>query len=281
MGGIAFASVFAISAVAAFLFVLSVQLFQRNDTPSGQFAEPQGLTAEAWGIFNPETGSVLAGKNIEQKYPIASITKLFTAEAVLRSERQENTFSVAYSDLNTEGRAGKLAYGERVTPHALLFPLLIESSNDAAEAIKRYLGDEYVRALSDVNQNAGLHNTEIKDASGLSSGNVSTVTDLSSFFAHVRRVHPLILDITQLRIYVGPHTGYINNNPARSLSNFTGGKQGYTSEANRTFVGTFKLENGQEIGIVLFKSSDLLKDINELLTLGKSTTGNMLVSSNK
>jgi D-alanyl-D-alanine carboxypeptidase len=58
----------------------------------------------------------------------------------------------------------------------------------------------------------------------------------------------------------------VNNNPGRTFSNFTGGKQGYTPEAGKTFVGSFELPNAQgEIGIVLLRSTDLKTDIGRLL----------------
>lgn len=229
------------------------------------------LTTDTWGIFDPKTGEVIAGNNLDTPRPIASVTKLFTAETVIRSQKKDEEFTITYNDVYTEGRAGKLVSGEQVTPYALLFPLLIESSNDAAEAIKRHLGSEYTESLESLTTNLSLSHTRISDASGLSPLNVSTVHDLSEFFAYLKTTHPHILDITQLNTYIGPRTGYINNNPAHRLETFRGGKQGYTDEAHRTFVGTFAVgEKNTEIGVVLLRSDDLLTDLETLLAYGKS-----------
>lgn len=226
------------------------------------------LTTDTWGIFDPQTGEVLYGNNLDSPRPIASVTKLFTAYAALESTKRSQKTTITWSDLNVEGRAGKLYYGEETTPEELLFPLLIESSNDAGEAIRRTLGtDAFTESIETLKQDLSLQNTTITDASGLSPHNVSEVTDLARFYSHVRRTHPHILDITQLGMYIGKDAGLVNNNPARTLETFTGGKHGYTDEAGKTFVGTFRITpEGREVGVVLLGSEDLLSDINATVT---------------
>lgn len=260
-------------------FVLICGLFLTQNQKSksdlsGQVATmsaPLNPSAKAWGIFDPTTGQVLKGVNTNERHAIASVTKLFVAESVLRSSRKGETFTISSSDLETEGRAGKLEYGEKVTPYALLFPLLIESSNDAGEAIRRFLGEEFDDSLKNIESSLSLNDTYIFDASGLSSQNVSTVHDLAILYSYVRNTHPHILDITQLRTYIGPHTGYVNNDPARTFPNFAGGKHGYTPEAGRTFVGSFTLPDSQkEIGIILLGSDNLTSDIEKILTYRNS-----------
>lgn len=225
------------------------------------------LTTDTWGIFNPKTGEVLAGSNIDTPRPIASVTKLFTAYAVLQSKKTSEPITITWSDLNGEGRAGKLTYGEQVTLRELLFPLLIESSNDAGEAIERILGKELFTSVDMLHDELALSHTHIEDATGLSSKDVSGVVDLARFFTYLKQTYPQATDITQLNLYVGEDDGLVNNNPARSFSNFTGGKHGFTEEAGRTFVGTFAgARNGGEIGMVILGSTNLKADIGEMLT---------------
>jgi len=232
---------------------------------------PPQISTDTWGIFDVRTGNVIAGENITSQKPIASITKLFTAEAVLMSSKKDDVFQIALSDVHTEGRAGKLIYGESVTPYKLLFPLLLESSNDAAEAIRRYYGPTYTEHIYTLKNSLSLTDTTIYDASGLSPQNTSTVYDLARFYSYIKETHPHILDITQVHTYVARETGYVNNNPARTLSTFTGGKNGFTDEAGMTFIGTFSMGSQEtEIGIVMLQSEDLLADIQTLLTYGES-----------
>ncbi len=264
VGRMAVYSVLSVSVIAVFslvLFVHSLEYFV-SDNQRAQTNVPESLTTDTWGIFDPLTGEITQGNNVSEKRSIASITKLFTAEATMKSTQKDVPFIIEHFDVSEEGRSGKLALGTYMSAYELLFPLLIESSNDAGESIRRHLEDEFTLSAETTIESLGLTDTRIVDATGLSKGNVSTVENLARYYTHLRKNYPHIIDITQLTTYVGKNTGYINNNPGRSFSNFTGGKHGYTEEAGRTFVGTFRQEEtGSEIGIVLLKSTDLSSDI--------------------
>lgn len=225
------------------------------------------LTTTTWGVFDPLTGVVRYGHETEVVHPIASITKLFTAYAALSSTSTAREVTIDWTDLSTNGRAGKLVYGDTLTLHELLFPLLLESSNDAGSAIVRTLGDSYWNVITTLITERALTHTRITDATGLSAGNTSTVTDLAKLYTYLRAAYPHLIDITQLRMRIGALHGWVNNDPVRELDAFTGGKHGYTTEAGKTFVGTVSLPNGRgEVGIVLLHSTDLKADVQALLS---------------
>ena len=229
-------------------------------------AEMPHMSTDVWGIFDPATGVIFAGNNIEVAQPIASVSKLFTATAVMQSPHKDDVFAVTEADVLTEGRSGKLVTGIQTTPYQLLFPLLIESSNDAGTAIKRKLATEFDTTVQDLISSLDLKNTHVGEPTGLSAANTSSVADLAKFYAYIKEKYPHILDITELYTYVDDRTGYSNSNPARKLENFTGGKQGYTDEAGSTFVGSFYLAgSSHEVGIVILGSTQLFADIQSLL----------------
>jgi serine-type D-Ala-D-Ala carboxypeptidase (penicillin-binding protein 5/6) len=259
------------SVIAVFIFLLLPTQKQQEDEYTEQVPEvlTQPLTTDTWALFDTKTGIVLAGKNLDAERPIASVSKLFTAVAVMKSDKQNDAFTITEADISTEGRSGKLQYGEMVTPYMLLFPLLIESSNDAATAIARYLDDEFKAVVSKTTESLALTHTRINEPSGLSPKDISSARDLALFYSYVARTYPHILDITRLKMYVALRTGYINNNPAAAIPSFSGGKHGFTPEAGKTFVGAFHNEKtGAEIGVVLLGSTDLLHDIEILKTQG-------------
>lgn len=225
------------------------------------------LTTTSWAVFDTETGEVRYGGEVEDPRPIASVTKLFTAYMVMWSESEDKVTTITPDDVATEGEFGKLKSGETLTLASLMFPLLIESSNDAGVAIARTFGPLYPSAVEGAIGTLGLTHTRIVDGTGLSPNDVSTPRDLSLFFAHLRKTYPHITDITQLRMYITEERGLINNNPARSFKNFMGGKQGFIPEAGKTFVGAFMMPDGErEVGIVLLGSTDLEKDIKQILS---------------
>lgn len=230
------------------------------------FKSSMRLTTDTWAIFDTTTGEIRYGNNIGKAQPIASITKLFTAYMVLYTGGIESETTITRDDLNTEGEFGKLKYGETLTLGALMFPLLIESSNDAGTAITRTFGPLYAEAVGWAISTLGLTDTRIVDGTGLSQDDISSPRDLARFFSHLKSSYPRITDITQLRMYITDKRGLVNNNPGRIFSNFTGGKQGFTPEAGKTFVGSFVLPNSnREVGIVLLGSDDLKSDIGRLL----------------
>ena len=256
---------------AAFLFGNISYIPSGNSLSAvGSQKELLHLTADVWGLFDPQTGEILAGSNTDSQKPIASVTKLFTAYAAMQSSSTLNTeFRILWRDLNVEGEAGRLSYGELMTNRRLLFPLLIVSSNDAGAAIRRTLGPDFSESQTALIKNLGLESTVIVDGTGLSPDNRSTVRDLARFYAYLREAQPYIVDITQLNMYIAKNNGWINNNPARTLESYRGGKHGFITEAKTTFVGSFMVGE-KETGVVLLGSSDLLADIRQLIEYAKS-----------
>ncbi len=219
------------------------------------------LSAEAYEVFDVATGEVIFAANENKELPIASVTKLFTAAAVLNSAEADKEILIDSVAVATEGRAGKLEIGQVYTPRELLFPLLLESSNDAATAI------------AEVVQPINLADKTMADASGLSDRNVSTAAELAFEARKIYQTKPHIFDITTLKQYVGEYTGWINNSPVINLNGYKGGKHGYTEAANHTLIAFFAEPglNGREIGYVLLGSNDLLTDIKELRSIVESS----------
>jgi D-alanyl-D-alanine endopeptidase (penicillin-binding protein 7) len=228
--------------------------------------EPGAVTASAYAVFVVESGTILASANTAEVLPIASVTKLATAAAIMQSPDIETETTITYTDLLAEGRAGKLEIGEKHTLRGLLFPLLLESSNDAAAVYERVTSNGVITDMNNFAKGAGMLQTNFTDASGLSDTNVSTVSDLVTFTRHLVSKYPAVLDITRLKAYVGPYTGLINNSPVIERG-YQGGKHGYTYAAGRTLVAVFEepLEGGSvSIGYVILGSDNLAADTETL-----------------
>ena len=134
--------------------------------------------AKAYAVFDLQTGTEIASRNAEEVLPIASITKLVTAGVFYENTDLNATTTILWNDLNTEGAAGRLHFAEEYSHHELLFPLLLESSNDAASTMLRVDPDLLMRMGERV-ASLGLTHTRFADPSGLSSENVSTAYELS------------------------------------------------------------------------------------------------------
>lgn len=208
------------------------------------------VSAKAYGIFDIETGEIILSHNADESLPIASVTKLFTAAAVLETDKVDEVLTVTQEDVATEGRAGKLVAGEKYQLRELLFPLLLESSNDAAAAFERTLG-----AIPF----AGIN---LADASGLSANNRASVVELAGEVRKVYLTAPQVFDVTRLKQHIGEHTGWVNNSPVRDLPGYRGGKHGYTVAANRTLAAIFAEPSlgDRELGYIILGSDDIRAD---------------------
>ena len=225
------------------------------------------VSATSFLVFDMQTGTEIASKNSTAVVPIASITKLFTAASFLATADLDATTTILWSDVNTEGRAGKLRAYEEYQSRELLFPLLLESSNDAAVAMLR-LQPTLLEIMRGYASTTGLFETHFEDTSGLSDKNVSNAYELFLLTRKLYFEKPHIFDITRLPQYIGTHTGWSNNNPLLASEGYQGGKHGFTYEANRTGIFLFEevLTNNHKriIGYVVLGSEDLAFDVQVL-----------------
>lgn len=226
------------------------------------------LTASSVVAIDLKTKTVVASKEPDKVLPIASITKLFTALAVTRTFAMDEVATVSPYDVWSPEPFGKLQIGEEYTHRELLFPLLLESSNDAAALFERVSDDAVIDEMNKVASEIGLLNTKFSDASGLASSNVSTASEVATYLSYLSANEPHILDITRLPQYVGPYTGWLNNSPVFG-DDYEGGKHGYTIEAGRTLGAIFSLpigETNRDFVLVVLGSKDIVSDTKSLKT---------------
>jgi len=221
--------------------------------------EAPSLSVAAFGIYDFESGKMLVSNNAEETLPIASITKLATASVLISKYDLAATASVVESDVLADGRSGNLRVGEDYTYRDLIFPLLLESSNDAAEFYSRVTDDSLVLEMNNLAEKLNLTKTNFADSSGLLDFNTSSVRDLQNLMRYIYQETPLVLDISRLRNYVGPHKVWTNNSPILH-QDYRGGKHGYTEAANRTALAVFAEDFavGERLLIYVILGSDNL-----------------------
>lgn len=267
--------------VALFLVVVLIVSFQNEGTWADKAesqslpektirvsASPEELSARSYLVKDLKTGMVLTEKASNEVLPIASVTKLFSAWVIWSDFPLDAIAKVEASDVATLGEAGGLKPGQTYSYHELLFPLLLESANDAATVYERVTEGELVAKM---NEKFPGQKTSFADASGLSDKNVSSASELSDFIKMLYEDSLHILDITTLRRYVNEYGTLANNNPVLHES-YRGGKHGYTESANRTLASIYEEEIGGErrpVIYVVLGSDNLDKDLAKLRTFTK------------
>lgn len=130
------------------LFSLSLLL-----TTSAHASEPLRLTAKGVAVYGWKDGvpTPLYVKNEHWLYPIASLTKLITAKAVLALYPQETVFKISKQAEATSGTVAGIKEGAVFSRDDLLAALLVRSSNDAATAFTEPVGNKtFIQKMNEV-----------------------------------------------------------------------------------------------------------------------------------
>ena len=242
------------------------QYFYVNKDTNGQ---PK-ISAKAFLVGDLNTGEVILAKNQDQKFPIASMSKLMTALVTSLIMTPEDIAQVSKKALATEGTNGELRLGEKIKTSDLLYPLLLESSNDAAEVLAEYFTrDNFIIKMNQEAEKLQMTSTSFEDPSGLSSNNQSTVSDIFKLTGHLTQQQPDLFKITTKRSYSNKKHSWSNISQFLGEDGYLGGKSGYTDPAKQTVVSLFSLPLGQSglrpIAITLLQSSDRFKDVESIL----------------
>lgn len=235
--------------------------------------------ARAYIVIDLETGRVLAERDADRALPIASITKLITAATALEMqkslqtsllENNEPIIQITSQTLAIEGSTGNFRKGQQFRLDEIFYPLLMVSSNDAAEAVAGAFGNRK-KFLNNMNAWAsavGAYNTYFKDPSGLSPQNIASARDVGLIVRWIALNNPEIFDITKTKSKSIRINTWVNPTHLLNLSTYQGGKNGYTERAGRTGVAIFETRgagSSRRLAIVALNSDNRDADIINLL----------------
>ena len=105
---------------------------------SGSAAFTDPISAECAVLMDTGSGDILLDENGTDRHLIASTTKILTALVVLETCGLDETVTVSAESAAVEGSSIYLEPGEQLSVRELLYGLLMESGNDAADALARH-----------------------------------------------------------------------------------------------------------------------------------------------
>jgi len=188
--------------------------------------------------------------NSNQRWPLASITKLMTAILAIEEIGKEKEIMPSENAITIEGNAGKLERGKLYKVEDLIKIMIITSSNHAAAALADFyiFGEaNFVRLMNKKAADLSMTQTVFFDSTGLSPLNQSTANDIRKLMKHIINNHPEILIYSQEKSF-----GELKNiNLFAGQNNFLGGKTGYLDEAKQNLVSLFSLDNRRVLIVVL------------------------------
>jgi D-alanyl-D-alanine endopeptidase (penicillin-binding protein 7) len=202
------------------------------------------ITAESWVVTNEE-GKVIAGQNVSDIRPIASITKLVTAMAILNGGQ----------DLDLPVKAEGFGM---ITRRQLMDMAIVKSNNQAADQLCRLYTGGYAMCIADMNHllfKLNLLNTIVYDSTGLDRRNVSTAMELSQLLQEASKYPELINASQQAKIKIKTKKRFWvfrNTNPLiGKRQDIIISKTGYTRPAGGCLAMLMSTDKGQRTVIVL------------------------------
>lgn len=254
-----------------------------------------GIESEAGIVMDVDSEAVLFGQNIHDRKAPASITKLMTALVVLEDKKTKlsDKITISADAMNNvdsdSGNKLSLAEGDVLSVKDCLYLMLLQSSNQASNALAEYVSGSQAAFVKQMNQKAKEvgcgSNTHFANPSGLSNDDQYTTAYDMALISRAAFDNKELLKISSARSYQLPPT---KNNPngakfevEHKLVKTTdekseyyypyavAGKTGFTSSAGQTLV-TLAEKDGRRLISVTLKSSEFThyKDTIALLNFG-------------
>ena len=231
----------------------------------------QPLHARAWVLMDADSGRILAGKDADTAYPMASTTKILTCILALEQGNPDDWVEVSEKAASMPDVQLNMRAGERYRLSDLLYSLMLESHNDTAVAIAEAVGGSVENFADMMNGKAaelGCDDTYFLTPNGLDaedkeSGKIhsTTAADLArilrycislspakeEFLAITKSTVPRFSDLSGTRSF-----SCVNHNALlTSMEGAVSGKTGFTGKAGYCYVGAVKKDEKLFIAALL------------------------------
>lgn len=233
---------------------------------------PSGVSIQADGgiLMDADTGTILYGKNENQQYYPASITKLLTALIVMERCSLDEMVSFSHDDVyNVEAGSSSAGIdeGDVLTVRDCLYALMLASANESANALACHIAgtrEDFAKLMNEKAKSLGCTGSNFANPSGLNDENHYTTAHDMALIAREIIKNPEFLTINNTRSYQlaptkrSPEGGYVanhhkmlNKNESVYYPGAFAGKTGYTSLAGNTLVTCAKNNGMTLIAVVL------------------------------
>ena len=235
--------------------------------------------ARAFYVVNAANGEVLASRSAHARVPIASITKLMTVLVALDHLKIDDVVTVSGAAAQVGESRIPLHRGQRVSVHDLLAGALIQSANNAADALASAAsGGDVPRFVAWMNARArklGLRDTHFARPDGLDTpGHVSSARDvavLAQIAMHSRVVRELVRERSE-SIEGGSFVVQTWNDLLGVFPGLVGVKTGHTADAGWCEVAAARRHGFTIYAVILGSPTRAQRntDLNRLLAWGVS-----------
>ncbi len=237
----------------------------------------EALSAECAALYEAEGRRMLFGKNERTRHAMASTTKIMTALVALESLPLDTVITIPKEAVGVEGSSVYLRKDDKYTLSTLLYALMLQSANDAAEAIAYAVSGGIEAFAEKMNARAaslGLTDTHFENPHGLDAdGHYTTASDLAVIACEALK-NPTFYEIVSSRRYrfstvsgENPRLLVNHNKMLLLYDGAVGVKTGYTKKCGRCLVSAAKRDGLLLVAVTLDAPSDW-QDHKELLDFG-------------
>ncbi|MCL1805315.1 MAG: D-alanyl-D-alanine carboxypeptidase [Clostridiales bacterium] len=242
------------AAAARLLWILVIPLIITVSTGPLRADIDGDIRAGSYVLMDADTGQVLLEREMHARRKPASITKIMTALLALEKGPADDPVTVSYAAVAANPRDGSsagLMPGEVIPLDEILYAVMLESANEAANAVAEYVGgtmEEFARMMTERAAGLGAKNTHFANANGLNDDDhYTSVYDMALItreaikeerFLTIWGAYQHFLEPTNLQAQ-----RRILNNKNRMLAQgalpykgLLGGKTGYTNASQNTLV---------------------------------------------
>ncbi len=255
--------------------------------PIGVIPGIPALDAQAAVLVDMDRREVLYVKNHHLSRPMASTAKIVTAIVALEHAPLNTIIEVdaaVVAEMRPDANRMGLQAGDRLTLEALLYGLMLDSGNDAAEVIARgVFGDRarFIRRMNDLVTKLGLQNTHFANPSGFDDpAQHASAYDLAVLATYALQ-NPTFREIVGTRrkvIHASSEAGRAHGwfgptNLNRLIGSYPGAfgvKPGWTGDAGYTLVAAAE-RGGRSLLAVVLGSRNHFTDAERLLNYGFAT----------
>lgn len=241
--------------------------------------ESGDLSAVSAVLYYPEYETVLFGKNPTSQLSMASTTKIMTSLIALEECTPDRVVEITAEMVNVEGSSSGLSAGDKITLRDLVYCMMLESGNDAANSVAIALGGSFEGFAEMMNKRAaeiGMKNTSFVTPSGLDDENhYTTAYDMALLASEAlldRDFYSISKETSRKISFIDSDKSVTLHNHNRLLSEYDGCigiKTGFTKKSGRCLVSAAE-KNGVTLIAVTLNAGDDWNDHRKMLDYGFS-----------
>ena len=223
------------------------------------------ISAKSAVVVCADTLEIVYSKNMNEQLSMASTTKIMSAIIALEHGAVDELITVTNDMIAVEGSSIGLVDGDEISLKTLVKGMLLESGNDAANAVAYIVGGNipsFVAMMNNKAKEIGMNSTSFETPSGLDGENhYSTAFDMAVLGAYAIKnpeFRSVCQDESDVVYYGNPPYRRVFTNHNKLLDLYDGAfgiKTGFTKKSGRCLVSAVR-KNGKTLIAVTLNAPD-------------------------